>query len=98
MCCSQTCGVPEGECSRNKPSWLESRDEPECLEFCLTESERGGMKGGGLELPLGGGGFTDMETRGEKLPAYSHPWENSNGDVWNPGQWTLANGIWNFDQ
>jgi hypothetical protein len=28
---------------------LESKEEPESLEFCLTEWERGGMKGGGLD-------------------------------------------------
>ena len=30
-------------------SWLESKEEPDSLEFCLTEWERGGMQGGGLE-------------------------------------------------
>ena len=28
---------------------MESKEEPESLEFCLTEWERGGMKGGGLD-------------------------------------------------
>ena len=41
-----TCGVEAGECSGTDSS----KEEPECLEVCLTEWERGGMKGGGLEL------------------------------------------------
>ena len=44
-----TCGVDAGECS----GMDSSKEEPECLEVCLTEWERGGMKGGGLE-PGGG--------------------------------------------
>lgn len=51
--------MEEGECSGSS-RLAESNDEPENLEFCLTEAERGGMNGGGLELVVvGGGGFID---------------------------------------
>jgi hypothetical protein len=47
--------VEEGECSGSS-RLAESKEEPESLEFCLTEWDRGGMKGGGLEEVGGAGG------------------------------------------
>ena len=41
---------------------MESKEEPERREFCLTEWERGGTKGGGL--PLLPAGLKDWATGG----------------------------------
>ena len=44
---------------------MESKEEPESLEFCLTEWDRGGMKGGGLEEVGGAGGRGFIAAAGE---------------------------------
>ena len=57
--------MEEGECSGSS-RLAESKEEPESLEFCLTEWERGGMKGGGLEEVGGAGGRGFIAAAGER--------------------------------